>query len=916
MNANAAIARIQNNSSLNNARIGFLFKPYNYIVSEALSDNLISYVNDVVSDNYINGEWQNPYGEDVLYGFAIGNDGEVALSVDFTIDNLDTLSITNFSGILFDAGDGYGFRSVSIGVPFHINYSSSGYTETKLKIFYGNKEYISHSLLYIKSSPQIPAPGSSTMVITSFEADFNGRTYEAKTSSLSGSFNKPLIVSEGFDPWLLSNDNRIHSFSGFNDYNSFIAALNNSYIDLSDFDIVYVDWRDCGADIRANAKVLEEIITWVNENKTTSNANVVLGQSMGGLIARYCLRDMEVRNVPHDTRLFISHDAPHLGVNISPGLQFAYWDLYDWTNLLSGFFTLFDSTNNLVTEFMRLGNYKSVRQMLPVYVSLSGQYDNTDYTELQSELSLMGFPQGYNGRSIENVAIVNGGNTSSGYASLYSNSDKLIHADFSVTTGPWLEVLLLISELNLRALWIPGRSTLSFNYDVYPYLNNSSLVRSCDITFTKKFLWLFSKTFNIVHKTDLAPSSGTCYDLVSSSYYEPYGFMLSNAYDENELPWSLIGSIESEFSIANRIAFIPTASAFSYPDYSRNYFSNHVSPGIQTPFTSYILQDTLSYHTSFWSNIDDWLKNVNKEIHIPPVAFTGDTLSIPGATVPFTWTTSSSSVASVYNGIVSQGTGGLVEFKAISESPDFIISKTGKAIVGYPQVSLKSESLSQYEAIVSISASDETKYFIDQAVDNGILTYKWGVKSGTGNTISWRTTQQDTIHVSIPNGEASVTVYMKWQRFVGNEETVQREIQVYQSNNYLINLEGIQVRGIAVRYSFNPLLDWSQITTQYGHDCLTFTRSLYQGIPNIQSISIGSQTFPVSGISYVTISPRMPKLKVYVFDILYDEDFHDTFMYNPDFINSNACVLSVVINSANGPIQTCQIPCILRIDLK
>ena len=54
----SVLSRIKNNSTSDNQMVGFLFKPYNYIVSNALSDNLIDYSNGVASDSFINGIWQ------------------------------------------------------------------------------------------------------------------------------------------------------------------------------------------------------------------------------------------------------------------------------------------------------------------------------------------------------------------------------------------------------------------------------------------------------------------------------------------------------------------------------------------------------------------------------------------------------------------------------------------------------------------------------------------------------------------------------------------------------------------------------------------------------------------------------------------------------------------------------------------
>lgn len=42
---------------------------------------------------------------------------------------------------------------------------------------------------------------------------------------------------------------------------------------------------------------------------------------MGGMIARYALAYMEHKNMPHNCKLFVSFDAPHLGANIPIGDQ-------------------------------------------------------------------------------------------------------------------------------------------------------------------------------------------------------------------------------------------------------------------------------------------------------------------------------------------------------------------------------------------------------------------------------------------------------------------------------------------------------------------------------------------------------------------------------------------------------------------
>ena len=95
----------------------------------------------------------------------------------------------------------------------------------------------------------------------------------------------------------------------------------------------------------------------MNEQKQLNGStleNVVVGESMGGLIARYALRTMEEDNEDHDTRLYVSLDSPHRGANIPLGVQYGarhiphinvgfstleLWEYFDnngWGNLLAG----------------------------------------------------------------------------------------------------------------------------------------------------------------------------------------------------------------------------------------------------------------------------------------------------------------------------------------------------------------------------------------------------------------------------------------------------------------------------------------------------------------------------------------------------------------------------------------------------
>lgn len=95
--------------------------------------------------------------------------------------------------------------------------------------------------------------------------------------------------------------------------------------------------RDGGTDfIQRNAYALEALIKRLNNtlrNNGSTEPLVVVGPSMGGLISRYALADMENdyqnnpgntltwNGSPHNCRLWVSFDSPHWGANIPLAIQ-------------------------------------------------------------------------------------------------------------------------------------------------------------------------------------------------------------------------------------------------------------------------------------------------------------------------------------------------------------------------------------------------------------------------------------------------------------------------------------------------------------------------------------------------------------------------------------------------------------------
>jgi len=239
--------------------------------------------------------------------------------------------------------------------------------------------------------------------------------YQIFLDNGAGVLDRPIILLDGFDP----NDGRnipaIYALLNYGVGQNLADDLRNQ-----GYDIVILNFPNYtrpstaelingGADyIQRNAMVLVELINQINALKEGDEENVVIGPSMGGLIARYGLRYMEMNSLNHETRLYVSFDAPHLGANIPIGFQ----HLFNY--MANG--PLADATVQVLVDAMIKSN--ASRQML--IDQFEGHLDSGSEVEFdpaivlptgkpnfrnafQTELNTMGFPQ-----QTRNVAIANG----------------------------------------------------------------------------------------------------------------------------------------------------------------------------------------------------------------------------------------------------------------------------------------------------------------------------------------------------------------------------------------------------------------------------------------------------------------------------------------------------------------------------
>ncbi len=208
-----------------------------------------------------------------------------------------------------------------------------------------------------------------------------------------------VIIVEGFDP----NDE--YDLNYFEEEFGTITGILNS----KGIEVVYVDFDD-GADfIENNAALLQEVIEDINRKKEGYHQNVVVGISMGGLVARMTLVEMERTFDPqedpyheqHFTKLFLSVDSPHKGANVPVGLQLLVDDL--WTVLDQRLLASSDQVQQkkpVVASRLRKLNNPAAKQMLLYY---KGDDSHQWFKDLQAKMDDAYYPQ-----NCTNIALTNG----------------------------------------------------------------------------------------------------------------------------------------------------------------------------------------------------------------------------------------------------------------------------------------------------------------------------------------------------------------------------------------------------------------------------------------------------------------------------------------------------------------------------
>lgn len=766
--------------------VGVVVYKYNHTNDFALANHLLVEADNQIFDAYdTGGNWINPYDEKYVVAFSpymnvCGSSVIYRFRTNFTFTN------ETITSILFDAGDGRGYREIPFDSNISVNYTNPRFEELRLKVTLSNGAVLeTHSFVNIIPPISSAADYIAPDYAMQFTCDSSCLGYTENVKGLmsvkyaSGhtSLIKPLIVAEGFDPFsdpdgILGTDG---AQCGFCTLRDIVSIIGDSSLD---YDIVYIDWKNSCAPIQSNAEILRKVIGWVNANKTSTEKNILIGQSMGGLIARYTLRKMEQAGIPHDVKVYVSDDSPHYGVNVPMGYVYAlqYWlgelevtnttlfcDLLKFIDWIFNVDVITPNVETYISEIYNLREAPSVRQMLMHYISPGKVYDSQMYNDFQTVLNTIGFPQGDAGHGIMNLTISNGGlNTYSNNLNTLLNIDCGAYGGLiAPIVGGALSAFLYGHNHRIMSLIAGVAGTFMLfsgpriQFNVYPNYQATQEVYDYTLSW-KKHRGLLKGEVTVKTDSFDAPPTSLVYDNEAGSYYElDKSDVVVDTCNNNVA----LGGYFLDAEINNRFMFVPSVSSLAYKRIRTNlsradWSIDFTSVGIdmdKIPFDGYkFVRDTASYHTYLDSVDIRWIDRASS-LFIEPTLDTlisGQGFTLNDTTVFVRWSVADTTVATINptTGVVNLVNGGTttayadidVEGGHLRLSRDFSMEDT--PFPGFPTYTMTQVANPSFDGGYSGSYTVQSRESTSvDAIYRPLMTCHWGIKTNTNDSIVWTT---------------------------------------------------------------------------------------------------------------------------------------------------------------------------------
>jgi hypothetical protein len=476
-----------------------------------------------------------PYFKDGKYS----SNGDIAFNILPSFMNVtDTIS----GQLQIDFGDGLGYVNVSANIIKTVYYSTSG-TKT-LKVRQGGLEAISEfeftkeELFYNLKPLPYPSEGPNANAKTANRLGSPGTITEVDMSC-DNTFDKPVLIIEGF-----AIDRDFTSKSLIDIINA--TGLRDQLSTLG-YDFVTVRFTNNKASIIDNAHALQQLIVDINSIKAGTNKLNIIGLSMGGLIAKYCLKDMEDHSLNHNVANYFSYDAPHQGAYIPLGLQHL---LTQGPSALAQF-----GTNPQVVDLVSKLQSDAGFQLLQLHVN---GVENNGRNTFASAYAAKGYPAQCN-----NYGIANGRGDGVGLG--YPDGAQLI----DLKAGKVVVVNLFTHQQELYATSV-NNSTIS-------YMRNSGVGTW---VFASKGVYKFKSriTFDGELSHESVPGSAVPFTAI-------YGAQLKATFEAQKHP--TLDVLYSDFGRLNS-TFVPTVSALDLNNQNYGQNGHYYS---QNPYYNLVAND-------------------------------------------------------------------------------------------------------------------------------------------------------------------------------------------------------------------------------------------------------------------------------------------------------------------------------------
>lgn len=638
-----------------------------------------------------------------------------------------------------------------------------------------------------------------------FKGKFDYRIfYRTNNDNTERKIRKPIIIVDGFDPedkrkifaCEMPNYKAGETFS-IQDMMTYVKNVNGEIIrqdlikELRDkgYDVIIVnhptycvnnaspyDIVACGTSnsrevnggadyIERNGLTLATLIKNLNAQLKANGSTeqlAIVGPSMGGQTSRYALAYLEKMGIPHNTRLWISVDSPHLGANIPLGDQ--------------AFINLAATTGHNASAqdfyYNQLGSPAAKQQLIEYHRDNPNHY-KVNYLNLNGRTISQGFSsnsgnsfyqQFYNNQfsnglpnsngfplKLRKIALTNGSLS----GKIFGNDSELVlnmrgfkKIQIPIIFGSTWTFTILIAAL--ETYYMPtfntGEKRISrFKAGFDDRTTIAQNINSRGNMDTVPGGWYPAQLDIVRPLLGKSPVDG-----VRGSFWQfpgdNLGYWFANDFTNNGSYWDL-----REFKFNH--SFIPTFSSLAIKNPDRNWAEslqrNLVCSG-ETPFDSYYGTSENTQHTSFTQESVNWLmKELDGNPQLPwfPIDaanFSGanticlnststysfsDICKLPGTP---TWTVSSNLQ------ITSSNATGLV-VKGLSNGEGTITATfsngqtlTKKIWVGSPVVSSVDMTNSDggLSFCVNIKGADRAKYTINTNTPD-VLQYKYRVYLGT-----------------------------------------------------------------------------------------------------------------------------------------------------------------------------------------